>query len=48
VQSPECREKFQPGHSIYWNLDLQFKEHKCKREDASQAATGLSNKLMNW
>jgi hypothetical protein len=20
-----------------WNLDLQFKEHKCKREDATQA-----------
>jgi len=22
-----------------WNLDLQFKEHKCKREDASQDDT---------
>ena len=24
-----------------WNLDLQFKEHKCKREDASQAAARI-------
>jgi hypothetical protein len=24
-----------------WNLDLQFKEHKCKPEDASQAAARI-------
>jgi hypothetical protein len=24
-----------------WNLDLQFREHKCKREDASQAAARI-------
>jgi len=24
-----------------WNLDLQFREHKCKREDANQAATRI-------
>jgi hypothetical protein len=24
-----------------WNLDLQFREHKCKSEDASQGATRI-------
>ena len=24
-----------------WNLDLQFSEHKCKREDASQTAARI-------
>jgi hypothetical protein len=24
-----------------WNLDLQFREHKCKPEDASQAAVRI-------
>jgi hypothetical protein len=24
-----------------WNLDLQFKEHKCRREDASEAAARI-------
>jgi hypothetical protein len=27
-----------------WNLDLQFREHKCKREDASQAAARIVKK----
>jgi hypothetical protein len=27
-----------------WNLDLQFKEHKCKREDASQSSARRGTK----
>ena len=27
-----------------WNLDLQFKDHKCKREDASQSSARRGTK----
>jgi hypothetical protein len=43
-----CNRQFQvPMESMkriedaQWNLDLQFREHKCKREDASQAAARI-------
>jgi hypothetical protein len=43
-----CNRQFQvPMESMkriedaQWNLDLQFREHKCKPEDASQAAVRI-------
>jgi urate oxidase len=34
-------ESMQRVADAQWNLDLQFKEHKCKREDARQATARI-------